>query len=189
MDHSRIFERHYFSNHHTEAINLEKRLEKEFPKMECVTFSNIESLWVAVIDEICEDNINLYSKTGLNTMERINRFFKATKRRQMKNWSTISKKTQQLVQNIVPINYLDFLVGTLTDKDKLSGIFLDFGKCSEFISSAPIFISNNKMFCEKIRWARSSYGRRFKISDLKIASNGRFSEFQGLIVNSFLDNN
>ena len=70
----------------------------------------------------------------------------------MKNWSTISKKTQQLVQNIVPINYLDFLVGTLTDKDKLSGIFLDFGKCSEFISSAPIFISNNKMFCEKIRW-------------------------------------
>ena len=77
MDHSRIFERHYFSNHHTEAINFGKKVGKGISKWECVTFSNIESLWVAVIDEICEDNINLYSKIGLNTMERINRFFKS----------------------------------------------------------------------------------------------------------------
>ena len=87
IDFSNIFKRHYFSNHHKEAIRLEETLEKDFPNKECVTFSNIESLWVTSIDEICEDDKYIYSKLDQITTERINNFLNITKRKIIKEYS------------------------------------------------------------------------------------------------------
>ena len=188
MDFSNIFKRYYFSNHHKEAIRLEETLEKDFPKMECVTFSSIESLLITTIDEICDDNKYIYSKLDQITTKRINNFLNSTNRNNIKEYSNLSLDIIKRIKDLTPNKYLKFLVGAISDDESLLGIYLDFSDCSEFIYSAPIFISENKIFCEKVRWARSSYGRRSVISDLKISSNGRFSEFQGLIVNTYIDN-
>lgn len=187
MDFLNIFKRYYFSNHHKEAIQLEETMEKDFPKMECITFSNIESLWVTTIDEICEDKIYIYSKLDQITTERINNFLRNTNRIEIKEYSSLPLVIVQRIEALIPNKYSQFLVGALLDNENLLGIYFDFGNCSEFIYSAPIFMSENKIFCEKVRWARSSYGRRSVISDLKISANGRFSEFQGHIVNTYIN--
>jgi hypothetical protein len=72
--------------------------------------------------------------------------------------------------------------------NNLLGILLDFGKLDAIIASAPVFISQNKDYCEKIRWARSSYGRKRNDKKINIASNGRFSEFQAEVINNKLNN-
>jgi hypothetical protein len=55
----KIFDRHYFSNHHIEAQKVETRLEKFFSGYEAVTFSSMPGLICAIIDEIINKDLQL----------------------------------------------------------------------------------------------------------------------------------
>ena len=134
MDFSNIFKRYYFSNHHKEAIRLEETMEKLLPKMECVTFSSIESLWVTTIDEICKENTCIYSKLDQITTKRINNFLKYTNRILIKEYSKLPLHVVANIDALIPIKYSKFLVGSLYDNENLLGVYLDFGKCSNLFT-------------------------------------------------------
>ena len=55
----------------------------------------------------------------------------------------------------------------------------------KWLKSSSILITNNSGMADLIRCSRSSYGRK-KIYKPSISANGRFSEFQGKVLNHYL---
>ena len=52
LNYKDIFERHFFTNHSTEAKRIESYLENLFQSKNSVSFSNSAHLILAIIDEI-----------------------------------------------------------------------------------------------------------------------------------------
>lgn len=188
MEFKELFDRHFFSNHHVEAKRLESRLEMMFAGCECVTYSSLSGLLVAAIDELCEDGIEVYLNQNGQHLMSLNVFLNTTGRKSLndKGWNnSIQADVEAITKGIAPKLDL-YICGSLVQGNKVVALFLDFAKCSDLLISAPVFVTRDPTFAEKVRWARSSYGRLAPTS-VKIAANGRFSEFQGRLLNSFLD--
>ena len=183
----KIFDRHFFSNHHIEAQELEKCIEKSFKGYEAVTFSSLTGLICAIIDEIITLEIQLSFIDKDSKYESINKFLKETRNINDRLRKLDDLYLQQKV-NITLGNKSMFGKVVLHEGSNLIGILLDFGKLNKIIASAPVFISKNKAFCEKVRWSRSSYGRRKPSEKINISSNGRFSELQAEVINKCFNN-
>lgn len=185
-DFSEIFAKHYFSNHHTEARHLESWLEQVLPGCECVTFSSLPALLVAAVDELCDSEANLYaapepSPHALQALG-LKRFLHATGRRQVL-FAGQEEYTHFAEQARREFGEGDILpAAVLMEKGSIRGIFLDLAARVPILLSAGVFVTRDAELAEKIRWARSSYGRR-KPACIHIAANGRFSELQAYLVN------
>jgi hypothetical protein len=185
-----IFDRHFFSNHHVEAIELENKFEKYFPGFECVTYSGLAGLIVAVFDELVDPSTYLYATHQYPVSldfdyKNINRFLCATGRPIVKELpivgqSMVIDKLRQY--GIVANSYSAILMSGL----EVEGVLFDLKKYHPLLSSGGLFVSTNSKMAEKIRWSRSSYGRR-QDESINIGANGRFSEFQAALVNSSFD--
>ena len=183
----KIFDRHFFSNHHIEAQELEKRLEKSFSGYEAVTFSSLTGLICAIIDEVIDLDIQLSFIDNHSKYESINKFLDETRNINYRLKKLDDLHLQQKLNIILGKNrrFGEFI---LHEGNNLIGLILDFGKLDNIIASAPVFISKNKIFCEKVRWSRSSYGRRKSTEKINIASNGRFSELQAEVITKCYNN-
>jgi hypothetical protein len=187
MNFKDIFDRHFFSNHHVEAKRVESRLEVVFAGCECITFSSLPSLIAAVLDELCEQS---GAEVNMNWDERqikgFNAFCHATGRKSVRNWSDAIQAATEVAYDGLHSGMGGYLQGALIHSDEASGLLLEFSKCSALLDSAAVFVTRDTTLAEKLRWSRSSYGRRAAAS-IKIAANGRFSELQGQVLNSVLD--
>jgi hypothetical protein len=187
MNFKDIFDRHFFSNHHLEAKRLESRLEAIFAGCECITFASLEGLITAVLDELCVD-----SGTSVNMnwnelkIKEFNAFCHATERKGVGNWNDAMQTATKVIFGNTLFSMEDYLQGALIHGDRASGLLLEFAQCSNLLDSAAVFVTRDATLAEKLRWSRSSYGRRAAAS-IKIAGNGRFSELQGQLINSALD--
>tara|TARA_B100000927_G_scaffold280438_1_gene264978 strand:- start:226 stop:813 length:588 start_codon:yes stop_codon:yes gene_type:complete len=191
LNFSNIFERHYFTNHFTEAIQLEEFIVKNSPFLECVTFSNSCHLVTSFFDEILINNKNLdldLSKINIFAIENdlniaIKKFLL-----NFRNNNTIKIMNKVKFYNLIGSNLkfpiLKHSSIIIKNYDKVLAIILDFNKISD-LSSGAVFLTNDKYLSNIIRCARSSYGRKENI-DINISSNGRFSEFQASIIFNYL---
>ena len=190
IDFSDIFARHFFSNHHIEAKTLESLLEQLLTDFECVSFSSLPGLLVATVDELCDDEAKIYTITEKfsrpeHKLLELNQLLKATGRRQL-----LFKGEDEQVNIFRRSSYnfssIDMMpTAVLIDQFGILGMFLDLATKQPILLSAGIFVTRNKKLAEKIRWSRSSYGRR-ENAVIKIAANGRFSELQAHLVISAL---
>ena len=187
MDFKGIFDRHFFSNHHVEAKRLEARLEQMFlPGYECVTYSSFPGLLTAALDELCAGDLKVYVKVDEPLLWRFNAFFRATGRSCVHAWSgEVQAKVAAMSKGATP-GLVMFINAVLVRDKEVVGLLMDFAECSDFLESAAVFVTPDAVLAEKVRWSRSSYGRRIPAS-VKIAANGRFSEFQGQLLNWVLD--
>lgn len=185
-DFSEIFARHFFSNHHTEAKQLESRLEALWPGHECVTFSSFPALLIAAIDELYDANTNLYVISESDSMvlqiASLNRFLHETGRRQL-----IIAESDKYPYLLEQVKYGFDNEGIspkalLMENETIKGVFLDLSTKIPMLFSSGVFVTKDADLAEKIRWSRSSYGRR-KSASINIAANGRFSEFQAYLIN------
>lgn len=182
-----IFDRHFFSNHHAEAIELEEKFENYFSGFECITFSSLAGLIVAVIDELVDSSIRLYVPKDLPDYlavdrVKINKFLSITGRSIIEELplKEQSKVNKELEQYKVDVNSYS---AVLLDKQEIIAILFDLKKYHYLLCSGGLFVTKNIKIAEKIRWSRSSYGRR-QHEFVNIAANGRFSEFQAALVKS-----
>jgi hypothetical protein len=186
LDFKEIFDRHYFSNHHVEAKNLETMLERGFPGFECITYSSFPALLAAALDELCDDGARVCVTWDDQRLGSINAFFRATGRQEIIAWNEQARAgIDALKQKSVP-GLAQYIHGALMKGDEVLGAFMDFSGCSSLLVSAGVFATANPPLAEKLRWSRSSYGRRAPAS-IKLAANGRFSEFQAHLLNAVLD--
>lgn len=190
MNFKAIFERHFFSNHHVEAKRIESRLEDFLPgPCECISYSSLTGLIVATLDELCEDNTVVHVKCDDLNHKSLNAFLEATGRKKVAIWNLELQTCIETITKVEPTCDLSkYILGALMRGREITGLLLDFAESTDLLESAPIFVTWDRVLAEKIRWSRSSYGRRTSAS-VKIAANGRFSEFQGAILNSILNEN
>jgi hypothetical protein len=187
-DFNEIFARHYFSNHYTEAINIEKYYENKFKNYNCITFSNVEALIIAIIDEICDKNYKIYYEVNREKEKRkingLNKYLEVTQRIVIEEKKIVDNEDIVNVFGSEAFMYKKLIFAYISRDNKHEGLILELNNDISMLNSAGLFVTKNLKFAEKIRWSRSSYGRR-NDSDIKIAANGRFSEFQGYILNNF----
>ena len=195
INYEEIFERHFFTNHSSEAERVESYFQKLFQCKDSVSFSNSAHLILAVIDEITlkarndkyiSPNINIisydntitesiqkliYNLRGINSIELISKY---------KFNLIIEKNFREVEKNILKKSL--FLI---YENETIVSLILDFSGFKKWLKSASILITNNSEMADIIRCSRSSYGRK-KIYKLSISANGRFSEFQGKVLNHYL---
>ncbi len=183
MEFNEIFNRHFFSNHHVEAKQLEETLEKAFEGYDCVSFSSVLGLVSAIYDEIITDDDIFYVYENEKILINLERFLSATNRKmRIKTLPSSSRKLSILACDKDNAYFNDYIFGGVVMNNKVIFVILDFSKISVWLRSAAFFITQDSELSEKIRWSRSSYGRRTK-SFVNIAANGRFSEFQACLIN------
>jgi hypothetical protein len=188
-DFSEIFERHYFSNHHVEAIEVERRFESMFDACQCVTFSSLPALIVAVLDEMTNPEglpVELVRADASDAaLADLNRFLEAGGRRALRALGSNELEcvrggsTLPLVCAGLPARAI------LLEGMTALGALFDLAELDPMLGSAGLFVTRDGAKAEKVRWSRSSYGRR-EPARIAIAANGRFSEFQGHQVNAAL---
>jgi hypothetical protein len=184
IDFSAIFESHYFSNHHTQAKQVEASLEASLPDYECVTFSSFAALIVSVAHEMCDEHVQLFevsqrSQTRL-LISSLNLFLAAVARKPIAKLADSSH--QQLFSGLTTDISPDVL---LIDGQNIKAAVLDLSYLHPMLAGAAAFVTRDPALAEKIRWARSSYGHR-STAAVKIAANGRLSEFQAMLMNASL---
>jgi hypothetical protein len=184
-----IFERHYFSNHHVEVIEVERRFESMFDSCQCVTFSSLPALVVAVFDEMTGPEgrpVELVLADASDAALRgLNRFLEAGGRRPLR---TLSGDELERVRGASALPFVcagQPVRAVLLEGVTAVGALFDLAALDPMLGSAGLFVTRDGAKAEKIRWARSSYGRR-EPAQIGIAANGRFSEFQGLLINAAL---
>jgi hypothetical protein len=184
----KIFERHFFSNHHIEAKQVEARLEQLYSGCQCVVVSGFAALIVSAIDELCDNDLMIYSTSSSDELtsqiSNTNKFLNATNRRQV-----IILSETDFSSMLAQSKYLKSELNchaVLFSQDEIMGIFSDLSKLHDNLISAGLFVTHDVEMAEKIRWARSSYGR-LGHATIRIAANSRFSEFQGSMINNGLD--
>jgi len=184
IDFSSIFRSHFFSNHHTHAKEVESTLEARFLGYECVTFSGFASLVTSAAYEMCDARTRLFNVSKrpqtARTIESLNHFLAATAQMQVEE---LSESERQRFLKDLPTNLFPDVLLVRDDVAKAS--MLDFPDIHPMMASAGVFVTEDAELAEKIRWARSSYARRAKAT-LNIAANGRFSEFQAVLMNHSL---
>lgn len=187
MEFKKIFERHFFSNHHVEAQLLEAELSNLFRGSECVTFSSFHSLLVSIIDEIhCEkDNLSIDCNEAM--LKDINLFLTATNRTNTTLWEFREEDIAQSDVANTEKKILGLIIGLIKSNGEPKGFILDLSCTSPLANSCAAFITKDPALAEKIRWSRSSYGR-LSSSRVNIAANGRVSEFQAMLVNDAIIN-
>ncbi len=175
-----IFDAHFFSNHHVQAQEVEAQLEGLFAGCECVTFASLESLLVVVTGELCDTPVALFNVSSRDpvrrSIESLGRFLSATGRPSI---GTLSPAQQAgwspLAANALPTD------AWLVREQRVIAHLMDASDLHPMLAGAGLFITPDASLCEKIRWARSSYGRR-QASSVRIFANGRFSEFQAILL-------
>ena len=145
----KIFDRHFFSNHHIEAQELEKRLEKSFSGYEVITFSSLTGLiYPAIIDEVIDLDIQLSFIDNHSKYESIIKFLDETRNINYRLKELDDLHLQQKLNIILGKNrrFGEFI---LHEGNNLIGLILDFGKLDNIIASAPVFISKIKSSVKK----------------------------------------
>ena len=175
-----IFDAHFFSNHHLQAQAAETQLEKLFPGCECVTFASLESLLIVVAGELCDTPVRLFNVSMRDavrqSIESVNRFLSATGRTPIDALSSVRRGTlSTLGGDALPTD------AWLVREHQIIAHLLDASGLHPMLAGAGLFITPDAALSEKIRWARSSYGRR-QASSVRIFANGRFSEFQAILL-------
>ena len=181
-DFASIFESHYFSNHHNHAQEVEAKLENKFAGYECVTFSSLGALVTSVAFEFCVNNMFLVnvsrSEETYCSIDGMNRFLHVATGIQI---TKSSENLDHLIADNLPLNLNPDLL--LIEGDICRAALVDMRHCHPMLESSGIFVTNNAGLAERIRWARSSYGRRGD-AVVNIAANGRLSEFQAMLFNN-----
>ncbi|MDC3044656.1 hypothetical protein OA098_01060 [Prochlorococcus sp. AH-736-B04] len=191
MNFTKIFKRHYFTNHYKESINLEKVIRNRTSYKECVSFSNSCHLLIAIFDEIViNNNLEVNAKSieifGIDNSRNhaIKKFLLNFRNNNLMNivnrrdfFIHLNKYSETLINNHSSI--------IIKNNGEILGIILDFDGVTE-LSSGAILLTNNKLLSDIIRCSRSSYGRD-KVIDIHISANGRFSEFQALILANYIN--
>lgn len=181
LDFKPIFETHFFSNHHLQAQQAEAMLEAQLPGQECVTFSCFAALITAVADELASKDTPMVCVSSRDqtrqTIRSLNLFLQASGRLPV----TLGDSAID-VHSPAQGRPADVL---LSSPDGVRAELLDFSGLHPMLGSAGVFVSSNAAWCEKVRWARSSYGRR-STSQVAIGANGRFSEFQAMLMQQVL---
>jgi hypothetical protein len=175
-----IFDAHFFSNHHVQAQAVETQLEDLFPGCECVTFANLESLLIVVAGELCATPVQLFNVSAREavrqSIESLSRFLSMTGRTPIHTLSPARQATlSQLAGNALSMD------AWLVREHQVIAQLLDASGLHPMLAGAGLFITPDAALSEKIRWARSSYGRR-GASSVRIFANGRFSEFQAILL-------
>ena len=181
MDFSAIFEAHYFSNHYRQAMALEAKLERDdYPGRQCVTFSGLPALAVTVSLEMVDAASRLVEVSRRSstcaTLDALNRFLQATGREGiLKATPQESLCWQEELEGLADADLL------LVHQGRIKGMIMDLSDRHPMLASAAVFVTSDDALAEKVRWARSSYGRRAP-ADIRVAANGRFSEFQAALL-------
>lgn len=181
IDYQNIFQRHYFSNHHHEAQNLEKYLSFATQFNECVLLSSFEVGATFILDELLNfDESEKFTAEcryeGQEKSEQLKSFLCATGRSQLKLTFTHEAVAADLSANIRSERSI-----IVKSASSTLAILLDLGGAHSMINSLGVFLSQEPKIAEKARWYRSSYGRQSD-SNVMIQANGRVSEFQALTV-------
>ncbi len=184
-DFAPIFETHFFSNHHLQAQALETQLEALFPGCECVSFASFEGLLTTVAGEMCKAPAQLFNVSSRDavrqTIESLNRFLSLTGRAQIRTPSSACQAT--LTGVAADALRTD---AWLVQSQRVVARVLDVSGLHSMLGCGGVFISPDAALSEKIRWARSSYGRRGE-SGVRVFANGRLSEFQAIMLMDALD--
>ena len=186
MNFQGIFERHFFSNHHVEAQRLEARLEQLFVGHECVTFSSLSALLATALDELCDAGVTVHANWDEPRLHAINSLFGASGRQAVQDWSAATEAATERVRICLPVALGACIHAVLLRQGEVAGLLLDLSGYSSLLRSAAVFVTQDAVLAEKVRWARSSYGRRAPAS-IGVAANGRFSEFQAHLLNAAFD--
>lgn len=188
-DFGEIFERHYFSNHHVEAIEVERRFESMFHGCQCVTFSSLPALVVAVLDEMTDPEgrpVDLVLADASDAaLNELNHFLEASGRRALRALDSDELGRVRGASALPFVCAGQPVKAILLDGATAVGALFDLAALDPMLGSAGLFVTRDDANAEKIRWSRSSYGRR-EAAQIVIAANGRFSEFQGHLVNAAL---
>ena len=186
MSFSEIFDRHFFSNHHVEAKRLEARLEALFPGCECVTFASFPALLTTALDELCDGGATVHVAWDASKTGAINAFFRASGRREVQTWNKEAQAGVDELGHGAAAGMARHVHGALMRDGKAAGLLLEMAEESPLLLSAGVLVTQDGTLAEKVRWARSSYGRRAKAT-IRVAANGRFSEFQASLLNQAFD--
>jgi hypothetical protein len=188
-DFREIFERHYFSNHHVEAIEVERRFESMFDGCQCVTYSSLPALVVAVKDEMTDPEGRLADLVRVNAGDAalggLNRFLEASGRRALRALENGEFERVRSASNLPFECAGQAASAILLDGSVAVGSLFDLAGLDPMLGSAGLFVTRDGAKAERLRWSRSSYGRR-EAAQITIAANGRFSEFQGHLINASL---
>ena len=175
-----IFDAHFFSNHHVQAQAVEVLLESLFPGFECVTFASLESLLISATIELCDTPVQLFNVSSREPIRQsiasLNRFLSATGRTPIEALPPARlAMLSRLAANTLPAD------AWLVREREVVGHLLDASGLHPMLAGAGLFVTPDAALSEAIRWARSSYGRR-TTSSVRISANGRFSEFQAIML-------
>jgi hypothetical protein len=188
-DFSEIFERHYFSNHHVEAIEVERRFESMFDGCQCVTFSSMPGLVVAVFDEMCDAEGRPVDLVRADASDAVlcdlNLFLEAGGRRALRALGKDELDRMRAASALPFVCAGQTVKAILVDGVTAVGALFDLAALDPMLGSVGLFVTRDGAKAEQIRWSRSSYGRRAP-AQIAIAANGRFSEFQGHLMNAAL---
>lgn len=179
-----IFDAHFFSNHHVQAQAAEMQLESLFPGCQCVTFASLETLLIAVAGELCGPEVQLFNVSARaaarQSIEALGRFLAATGRPAIDALPPARQASlSNFAGNAWPMD------AWLVSAERVMAVLLDASGLHPMLAGAGLFITPDTALSEKIRWARSSYGRR-ATSSVQISANGRFSEFQAILLSEGL---
>jgi hypothetical protein len=180
VDFKPIFDTHFFSNHHLQAQALEAQLEDRFPGCQCVTFASLESLLLVVAGELCSASVELLNVSSRNNVQQsiaaLSGFLHATGRPAINTPPSDRRAALATFPgNRWPVD------ASLVSEGEVVAYLVDASGLQPMLAGAGLFITPDAALSEKIRWARSSYGRRSS-SSVRVFANGRFSEFQAMLL-------
>jgi len=184
LDFKSIFDTHFFSNHHVHAQAVETRLEAMFPGCECVTFSSFAGLLVSVMDELCDANTELRGvssrEDARERLASLNAFLTASGRAPIRELTVADR-----AETVAPPEGVWKAGAWLVRDGHVVARMLDASGFRPMLAGAGVIVTPESNLAEKLRWARSSYGRRTS-SSVSISANGRFSEFQAIVLQQAL---
>lgn len=176
-----IFRRHFFSNHHVESKRVESFFQNHYPQHECVTFNSFENLTIACIDECIQSSQQFHISSMVSGLYAIKNLCVIT-RRILPNELNHEMLIRLVSNKKTNSPFLEYVRGVITSETRVLAFLIDFANIHPLLRSGALLVTDQSETAEKIRWARSSYGRTAD-SSVNIAANGRFSEFQGVLAN------
>jgi hypothetical protein len=182
MDFKGIFDRHFFSNHHVEAQQLEMQMEQVYTHHECISYSSFSALLIATLDELCERSTTVCVAWDRPRTQAFNAFCRATGRPEVQLLDATEIALPR-PHAALPLEHAP--KGVLLRAGRPAGWLLELSGMSPLLYSAGMFVTQNPELAEKVRWARSSYGRR-ATAEIRICANGRISELQSHVLNQTL---
>lgn len=171
---SAVIHNKYYSNHGPLAQELEKSIETKL-KVNCVTYASIELLTIAILDELPISVFKFYSATEKELIFKLIEFLRGPQA--AKKFLNCSKTVGDIRTVNETTQNLKILYEVQTDNGAAVRVFDLLSYVDQHPVNGALAVSKDKNALEKIRWARSSYGRQASTT-INIAANGRFSELQ-----------